>query len=1079
MDPALFQALRWRCIGPPRGGRVVAVAGHPTEPAVFYFGAVAGGVWKTTDGGTYWENVSDGYFRTAAIGALAVAESDPSVIYAGTGEATIRIDVVYGDGVYKTTDGGQTWAHVGLADSRHIGKIRVHPRDPDLVYVAALGHAFGPNRERGVFRSRDGGRSWQQVLFRSDKAGAIDLALDPGNPRVLYAATWEVYRHFWTLSSGGPDSRIYKSTDGGDTWTDITENPGLPRGIKGKIGVSVSPARGDRVWAIVEAEKGGLYRSDDGGRTWELVSDNRDLIHRPWYYCHVFADPVDPDTVYVTNLKMWKSTDGGRTFAEITTPHGDNHDLWIDPRDPRRMIEGNDGGACVSFNGGQSWSTIYNQLTAQFYHVATDNQHPYRVYGTQQDNSSVSVPSASENGGITWGDCYPAGTGESGYIAVHPRDPNVVYVGAVGSSPGGGGALQRYDHRTRQIRLVTVWPEVYYGWGAGDLKYRFAWTFPIVFSPHDPGTLYATGNLVFRTRDEGSSWEAISPDLTRQDPTKLEASGGPLTKDTSGAEHYGTVYAFAESTNERGVLWAGSDDGLVHVSRDDGQSWQNVTPPDLPEWSLIATIEISPHAPGTAYLAATRYKLDDYHAYLYRTEDYGHTWRALAGGFPAGEISRVIREDPARRGLLYVGTETGVVASEDDGTTWHRLPGNLPVAPVYDLAVKNGDLVAATHGRSFWILDDLTPLREAAAGAAEATRLLAPRATVRPWQNWSVDLFRGPGKTHKNYMMALGTGLTFYEDRTPEGERVRTFLDAGENPPTGAIVYYVLPGTSAGPVSLGFLESGGAVIRTFGTRPEEPAPDGGTSRPLGAETTSIAPEGAPKDERYITARPGLNRFVWDLRYPGAEKVPGDVTTEKAITGPLAPPGTYQVRLTVGDRSWAQSFEVRKDPRVPASQADLDAQFALWIRIRDTLSETHAGINRLRRIRHQVSEWSERVRESAAPGGQAPERLRAIAGAAEALLVRLAEIETELVQTGARNSMDALRFPARLNLRLASLVSVLSSADAAPPRQAVEVYEHLAAQVRRELGRLQALVETDVSAFNTLVREGSLPAVETR
>jgi photosystem II stability/assembly factor-like uncharacterized protein len=1049
---------------------------------VFYFGAVAGGVWKTTDGGTYWENVSDGYFRSAAVGALAVAESDPSVIYAGTGEATIRIDVSYGDGVYKTTDGSTSWAHVGLADTRHIGKIRIHPRDPDLVYVAALGHAFGPSRERGVFRSRDGGRTWQQVLFRSDKAGAIDLVFDPGNPRILYAATWQVYRHFWTLSSGGPDSRLYKSADGGDTWTDITDHVGLPRGIKGKIGVTVSPARGERVWAILEAEKAGLYRSDDGGRTWELVSDNRDLIHRPWYYCHVFADPVDADTVYVTNLKMWKSTDGGRTFTEVTTPHGDNHDLWIDPRDPRRMIEGNDGGACVSFNGGQSWSTIYNQLTAQFYHLAIDDQHPYRVYGTQQDNSSVSVPSASENGGITWGDCYPAGTGESGYIAVHPRDPNVVYVGAVGSSPGGGGALQRYDHRTRQIRLVTVWPELYYGRGAKDLKYRFAWTFPIVFSPHDPGTLYATGNLVFRTRDEGGSWEAISPDLTRQDSTKLEASGGPLTKDTSGAEHYGTVYAFVECPHERGVLWAGSDDGLVHVSRDDGRSWKNVTPPDLPEWSLIATLEVSPHQPGTVYLAATRYKLDDYRAYLYETEDYGGTWRALAGGFPAGEISRVIREDPVRRGLLYVGTETGVVVSWDDGVTWHRLPWNLPVSPVYDLAVKNGDLVAATHGRSFWVLDDVTPLRAVTAESAEVAQLLPPRPTVRPWQNWSVDLFRGPGKTQKNYMMALGTGLTFYEDRTPEGERVRTFLDAGENPPPGAIVYYVIRGAPPGPVSLSFLDATGAVIRSFGTRPEEPppsAPEGGTSAPPGAEVTSVAPEGAPKDQRYVTAKPGLNRFVWDLRYPGAEKVPGDVTTEKAITGPLAPPGAYRVRLTIGDRSWTQSFEVRQDPRVPASRADLDAQFALWSRLRDTLSETHAGINRLRRIRRQVTEWSQRVREATAPGEDAPERLRAIARAADALTARLTDIETELIQSGARNSSDTLRLPAGLNLRLAALMSVLSSADAAPPRQAFEVYDHLAGRARHELDRLQALVASDVAAFNTLVRETGLPAIGTQ
>ena len=1069
MDAAWFQGLRWRCIGPPRGGRVVAVAGHPTEPMVFYFGAVAGGVWKTTDGGTYWENVSDGYFRTSAIGALAVAESDPNVVYAGTGEATIRIDVVYGDGVYKTTDGGKTWTHMGLADTRHIGRIQVHPKDPDLVYVAALGHAFGSNAERGVFRSRDGGRNWERVLFRSERAGAIDLALDRTNPRVLYASTWEVYRHFWTLSSGGPDSRLYKSVDGGDTWTDLTDNTGLPKGIKGKIGVTVSPARPDRVWAIVEAEKAGLYRSDDAGRTWELVSENRDLIHRPWYYCHVFADPSDADTVYVTNLRMWKSTDGGKTFTEVTTPHGDNHDLWIDPRDPRRMIEGNDGGACVSFNGGHSWSTIYNQLTAQFYHVAVDDQYPYRVYGTQQDNSSVSVPSASENGGITWGDCYPAGTGESGYIAVHPRDPNLVYVGAVGSSPGGGGALQRYDHRTRQIRLVTVWPEVYYGWGAKDLRYRFAWTFPIVFSPHDPGTLYATGNLVFRTRDEGSSWEAISPDLTRQDPTKLEASGGPLTKDTSGAEHYGTVYAFAECPRERGVLWAGSDDGLIHVSRDDGQTWQNVTPPDLPEWSLIATIEPSPHARGTVYVAATRYKIDDYHPYLYKTEDYGRTWQALAAGFPAGEISRVIREDPVRPGLLYVGTETGIVVSRDDGRTWHRGGAwNLPVAPVYDIAVKGGDLVAATHGRSFWILDDLTPLRESVEEAGGAPHLFPPRPTVRPWQNWSVDLFRGPGKAHKNYMMALGTGLTFYEDRTPEGERVRTFLDAGENPPVGAIVYYSVGAASAGPVSLAFLDEGGSVIRTFTTRPETAPPAGAGAPPATPDALPPAPAPAA-DERYVTARPGLNRFVWDLRYPGAEKVQGDVSTEKAITGPLAPPGRYQVRLTVGDRSWTQPFEIRKDPRVTASQADLDAQFALWREIRDTLSATHAAVNRLRRIRRQVSEWSQRLRESS-------DASRAVVEAADRLVQKLGEIETELIQTSAKNSMDALRLPARLNLRLASLMSVLSSADAAPPRQAYLVHEHLGALARHELARLQALIDTDVAAFNALVRDASLPAV---
>ena len=553
------------------------------------------------------------------------------MIYAGTGESTIRLDVSWGDGVYKSTDGGETWENVGLRDSHHIGQIRIHPRDPDVVYVAALGHAFGPNSERGVYRSTDGGGSWECVLHVSEKAGAVDLALDVANPRIIYASIWQVHRHFWELVSGGPDSGLWKSTDGGDSWTDISRNPGLPQeGLLGKIGVSVSPARPSRLWAIVEAEgeKSGVYRSDDRGATWAHLTNNQDLLNRPWYYLHIFADPQDPDTVYVNNLKMWKSIDGGKEWEEITTPHGDNHGLWIDPEDPQRMINGNDGGACVSFNGGETWSTIYNQLTGQYYHLDVDNRLPYRVYGTQQDNSSVAVPSASEKGAILWGDCYPAGTGESGYIAVKPDDPDILYVGAVGSSPGGGGALQRYDHRTKQIRLVTVWPEPFSGWGAKYMRYRFPWTFPIVFSPHDTNVLYTCGNHVFRTTDEGSSWEAISPDLTRNDESKLEPSGGPLTLDTSGAEHYCTISTFIESAHAAGLLWAGSDDGLVHISEDGGGSWLNVTPPDLPEWSLVTVIEPSAHDPSTVYMAATRYKLDDYAPYLFKTTDRGQSLEA-------------------------------------------------------------------------------------------------------------------------------------------------------------------------------------------------------------------------------------------------------------------------------------------------------------------------------------------------------------------------------------------------------------------------------------------------------------------
>ena len=663
----LLGAVRWRCIGPPRGGRVVAVTGDPVNPMVFYFGACAGGVWKTTDGGSYWENVSDGFFNTASVGAIAVAGSDPNVIYAGMGESCIRGDVTYGDGVYRSTDGGQTWTNMGLSDTRHIARVRIHPANPDLVYVAALGHAYGPNEERGIFRSRDGGNTWERVLFRSENAGAADLSLDPNNPRILYASIWETRRTPWSLSSGGPESGIFKSVDGGDSWTEITDNPGLPGGLKGRIGVAVSPAKPGRVWATIEAEDCGLYRSDDGGDTWELVSDNRDLQGRPWYYQHVFADPQDPDTVWILNYQCWKSVDGGRTFNRVTTPHGDDHDLWIDPNNPRRMIEGNDGGACVTFNGGESWSSIYNQLTGQFYHLTTDNQFPHRVYGTQQDNTAISVPSRTHKGAIPWGDCYVVGNSESGHIAVHPQDPNTVISGAIGSSGGGGGNLLHYDHATGQVRIITVWPELYTGWGAKAMKYRFQWTYPIMFSPHDPQTLYVAGNLVFRTTDLGSSWEAISPDLTRHDPTTLEPSGGPITKDTSGAEIYATIFAFVESPHQPGVFWAGSDDGLVHLSRDNGATWDPVTPGDLPEWTLICMIEVSPHDPATAYLAATRYKLDDTHPMLYKTTDYGQTWTSITAGLPQDDYTRVVREDPTRPGLLYAGTETGVYAVIQSG----------------------------------------------------------------------------------------------------------------------------------------------------------------------------------------------------------------------------------------------------------------------------------------------------------------------------------------------------------------------------------------------------------------------------
>ena len=1072
LDPSMLQAMKFRCIGPPRGGRVLAVAGHPTAQMTFYFGGCAGGIWKTEDGGTYWHNISDGFLKSSAVGALAVAQSDPNVIYAGMGESTIRIDVSHGDGVYKSTDGGKTWVNKGLPDSRHIGEIRIHPQNAELVYVAVLGHGFGENAERGVYRSQDGGDSWELVLHKSEKAGAVDLAMDVTNPRILFASIYETKRTFWDLSSGGPDSGLWKSTDSGDSWQDISNNKGLPEGIKGKIGVAVSPANPNRVWAIIEAKekKAGLYRSENGGDSWEQVSDNRDLIHRPWYYCHVFADPQDADTVYITNLKMWKSTDGGKNFVEITTPHGDNHDLWIDPTNPQRMIEGNDGGACVSFNGGQSWSTIYNQKTAQFYHVAVDSRTPYHVYGTQQDNSSLAVPSGSEKGGIPWADCYPAGTGESGYIAVHPEDPNIVYVGAIGSSPGGGNSLQRYDHRTKQIRLITTWPEAYTGYGAESMKYRFAWTYPIAFSHHDTNVLFIGGNHIFRTTNEGQSWDIISPDLSRQAPETLLPPGGPITLDTSGAETYGTVYAFAECPTERGTLWAGSDDGLVHLSRDGGETWNNVTPANLPDWALISMITPSPHAAGTVYMAATRYKLDDYAPYLFKTADYGASW-TLLDSFPTSEITRCVREDPKAQGLLYVGTETGIFYSLDGGTSWARLQNNLPVVPVYDLVIKDDDLVVGTHGRSFWILDDLTPLRTLALSETAATVapdaapsnaiLFAPRTTVRQWQGWFVNAFRGPGK---NYMMSLGASLTFTEEVDEYGEKQRDMLDAGENPPFGVIVYYALPEGLSEDLKLTILDAGGNEIRSYGPKPEPVAEDE-PDKSMPAKKQPNAKSGP-----YLSTKPGLNRFVWDMYYPDGVKPEGDPAMDGVVTGPLAAPGTFQVRLQAGDTTQTESFEIMANPTVDVTQEELDAQFALNKQICDKLSETHQGINRLRRIRTQVQNVQSRM-EIIDDAGDA-----AVSRASTDLATKLDAIEAALIQTGSTGARDRLRLPARLNTKLATLLSVVGSCDAAPTAQSYDVYNHLSSQIDEQLELLDGLLGDDIAAFNDLVQQSEVPAI---
>jgi photosystem II stability/assembly factor-like uncharacterized protein len=1051
VDSKLFGSLEWRCIGPHRGGRVTAVAGHPTEPGTFYFGACAGGVWKTTSGGALWENCSDGYFKTAAIGALAVSESDPNVIYAGTGESTIRGNVSHGDGVYKSTDGGRTWRNVGLIDSRHIGDILIHPKHPDVAYVAALGHAWGPNEERGVFRTTDGGKTWQKVLYNSERAGAVDLAMDPHYPDVLYATIWQAQRYPHALASGGEACGLWKSADGGATWTEITRAKGLPTGLLGKIGVAASPAQPGRVWALVEAagddgtDGGGLFRSDDWGETWQRLATEPKLRLRPWYYMHVIAHPQDADTLYALNVQCWKSIDGGKTFFVVPTPHGDNHALWIDPRDPNRMIQGDDGGAYVSFDAGRTWSSVLNQPTAQFYHVTTDDQVPYNIYGSQQDNWAMRLPSLGAEGAISWSNHAEPGGGESGYIAISPRPPHTVIGGAVGSGTG-HGRLIAWDPETGQKRNITVWPEDY-GKGAGAIamKYRFQWTFPIEFSPHDPEVLYVCSNYVHRSTDEGASWEVISPDLTRNDPKKLGPSGGPITADNSGAEVYCTIFAFRESPHERGVFWAGSDDGVVHLSRDGGKSWQDITPPDLPEWALITIIEPSPHDAATAYVAATRYKHDDTQPYLFKTNDYGKTWTRITAGIPAHEFTRVIREDPNRRGLLYAGTETGMYISFDDGGSWQPFQSNLPVAPIHDIVITGSDLIAATHGRSFWILDDLSPLYQISdATAQEVVRLFKPRDTVRFRRYGEAMSAQLPG--YVDYKIAGPVTVAYRQGEAASGAKTEEYLDAGKNSPDGIVVHYSFKDTPEKPITLRFLDAGGTVVRSFTSDAEEP----------------------PR----APARPGANRFVWDLRYERPTKLENGggardtyAQEAEAATAPRAAPGTYQVQLIVGDATLTESFVILKDARLTVTESDLAAQFELKLAIRDRLSEVHATINQIRRMRKQIEGWEER-----APTGEGHERLK---GAASALKDQLKGVEGALVNLDADTPKGGT---SKLKEKLTALSELIDESDDGPTQGAHELFARLDEQVAAERARLQRLMDEDVRAFNELVRASDIPPI---
>jgi len=1054
-DP--FKALQYRQVGPFRGGRSTAVTGVASQPMVFYFGGTGGGVWKTIDGGINWEPITDGsVFGTGSVGAIGLSDSDPNTIYVGMGESPIRGNVSHGDGVYKSTDAGKTWKRVGLEDTRQISRIRVHPKNPDIVYVAAQGHVWGPNTERGVFRSKDGGKTWQKILYRSEKAGACELILDPTNANIVYAGFWQVYRKPWTLESGGPGSGIFKSTDGGDNWAEITRNPGLPKSMVGIVGITVSPANPDRLWAIIEAEDGGVFRSDDAGKTWTKTNEQRNLRQRAWYYSRIYADPKNADTVYVLNTGFYKSNDAGKTFTGISVPHGDNHDLWIAPDDPARMIESNDGGANVSFNGGKSW-TEQDQPTAQFYRVTVDNDFPYHIYGAQQDNSTVRIASRNTDFGLTTRDWYDVGGGESGWIAPSPKNSEVVFAGSY------GGLITRQDHRTGQQRDVSPYPNNPMGAGADVLKYRFQWNFPILFSPHDPNTLYAGGNVLFRSLNEGQTWEVISPDLTRNDKSKQGASGGPITKDNTSVEYYSTIFTVMESPVQQGVIWTGSDDGLVQVTRDGGKNWSNVTPGKdlMPEWIQINSIEASPYDPATAYVAATMYKWDDNRPYLYKTSDYGKTWKKITNGIPATAFTRVIREDPNMRGLLYAGTETGIYASFDDGANWQSMQFNLPVVPVTDLAIqkREQDLVVATQGRSFYVLDDLPLLHQlqAAGGmaAVKETRLFQPENPYR------------------------------MDGGTPPLPATATI---GRNPANGAVVYYSLKTKPTTDVVLEFLDSSGKSIQKFTGKMAKmitAAPAAAAAPSPGASPAPSAALATPPDESEaaaggesegggagrqpkVTTDVGLNRFVWDLRYAESVRFPGMILWAGEMRGPRVVPGMYEVKLTVDGKTFSEKFEVKPDPRLSTSAAEYAKQLELGLKIRDKVTETHNSIIQIRDVRKQVDDLLKRVT------GQPS--FKAINDAATALKKNLTEVEEALYQTKNRSSQDPLNFPIRINDKLSGVFDVANSGINPPSKQSKEVYADLSNQADVQLNKLKKIVAEDVPRFNQLIRDKSLPVI---
>jgi photosystem II stability/assembly factor-like uncharacterized protein len=1001
-----FSAVAWRNIGPFRGGRSAAVTGVSNKPTLFYMGATGGGVWKTTDAGNTWQNISDGFFG-GSVGSVAVSKSDNNVIYVGMGEKTVRGNVSSGDGIWKSTNAGKTWKHMGLKKSRHIPRMRIHPTNSDIVFAGVLGDLYKPTQERGVYKSIDGGENWKKVLFSNENAGVVDLIMDPNNPRILYATTWNVRRTPYSLSSGGDGSALWKSTDEGETWTNISTNKGLPEGIWGISGVTVSPVNSDIVWALIENEKGGIYKSTDAGKTFKLINSERKLRQRAWYYTRLYADTQDQDILYVLNVRYHKSTDGGKSFSTYNAPHGDHHDLWIAPEDNQRMIIGDDGGAQVSFDAGENWSTMNNQPTSQFYRVTTDNHFPYRILAAQQDNSTVRIAHRTAGTFITASDWESTAGGESAHIAVDPLNDEIVYGGSY------GGLLTRKNHETGETRAINVWPDDPMGHGAEDFKYRFQWNFPIFFSPNNKKKLYAASNHLHVTENEGQSWKLISPDLTRNDPKTLGTSGGPITKDNTGVEYYGTIFAATESALEPGLVWTGSDDGLVHVSKNNGETWTDVTPKKMPEWMMINCIEVNPFIKGNAYIVGTKYKSGDYKPYIYKTEDYGKSWKKITNGIGQESFTRALRADPKRKGLLYAGTEKGMYVSFDDGENWESFQQNLPIVPITDLAIKNDNLIAATQGRSLWIIDDLTPLHQLNSSLLKQNIVLY--------------------KPKDAYNMGGGNGTT---SRT-----------AGTNHAGGvAVNYFIKKENEKDTIALSFYDSNDNLIKKYTTKPDK-----------------------EKKEEVLKIKEGNNIFYWNMMYPGAEEIKGMILWWASLNGPMALPGAYKIELSVNDEKRYQNFNILNNPTLEATENDMKMQFNFINEINTKMTEIHKALKNVTKVRNQVGVLKKAIKDK--------EKYKALLTFADTLVKDLTKIEETLYQTKSKSGQDPLNFPIRLNNKLAHLNSLTRIGNYAPTQQAIDFKNEITKEIDTELVKLNALFTNGVKELNRKVKASDIDLIQ--